>query len=105
MANRKADYVQRQKQDRPHSCHWPGCKQQVPPAKWGCAAHWFQLPKELRDLIWSTYRPGQEKDMRPSRAYLDAANKVQKWIKAFQKTRLHHDNCAKVRYRVVKKGT
>ena len=77
----KADYVRRQKQDRAHTCHWPGCTQQVPPAVWGCKQHWFKLPKRLRDAIWSTYRPGQEQTMTPSAAYLQVANQVQAWIR------------------------
>lgn len=76
----KADYVKSQKQTRPHHCHWPGCDKQVPPAMWGCREHWFRLPKYLRDKIWLTYRPGQEKDLRPSAAYLEAAAEVQAWI-------------------------
>jgi hypothetical protein len=78
----KADYVRRSVQSRPHSCHWPGCQEQVPPAMWGCRRHWFMLPKSLRDQIWATYRPGQEEDMEPSPAYLEAAEAVQEWIKA-----------------------
>jgi hypothetical protein len=78
--NGKAAYVLRQGQTRKHSCHWPGCEAQVPPAMWGCREHWFRLPKHLRDEIWRAYRPGQEKDMRPSEAYLAAARRVQEWI-------------------------
>ena len=63
----KVKYVKKQKQFRKHHCHWPGCSKQVPPAMWGCAYHWFKLPKVLRDEIWSCYRPGQEIDMKPSR--------------------------------------
>lgn len=63
-----------------HTCHWPGCGKPVPPAMWGCKAHWFRLPKNLRDRIWATYRPGQEITKTPSAAYLDAAKAVQKWI-------------------------
>jgi hypothetical protein len=48
---------------------------------WGCKKHWFMLPKSLRDLIWGTYRPGQEKDMTPSKEYMEVATKVQKWIR------------------------
>ncbi len=76
----KADYVRSQGQTRNHSCHWPGCPKQVPPAMWGCREHWYKIPKDLRDRIWSTYRPGQEIDMNPSTAYLAAANAVQEWI-------------------------
>lgn len=77
----KARYVQRQKQTRNHECHWPGCAQQVPPAMWGCKSHWFKLPKQLRDRIWATYEPGQEKTLTPSAAYLDVADEVQRWIR------------------------
>lgn len=90
MTNKeKADYVRGQKQDRPHHCHWPGCDKQVPPAKWGCSKHWFSLPKWLRDKIWGAYRPGQEKDMSPSREYVLVAREVQEWIKANAKGESH----------------
>lgn len=52
----KVKYVLSQKQTRKHHCQWPGCEKQVPPAMWGCSAHWFKLPKRLRDAIWRTYR-------------------------------------------------
>jgi len=76
----KAEYVRSQRQSRTHTCHWPGCDRQVPPAMWGCKPHWFKLPKRLRDLIWATYEIGQERTMTPSEAYLDAAREVQDWI-------------------------
>lgn len=77
----KADYVRSQPQTRRHECHWPGCGKQVPPAMWGCRTHWFKLPRTLRAKIWLHYRPGQEKNMTPSREYLDVAIEVQKWIR------------------------
>jgi hypothetical protein len=74
--NGKAAYVLCQGRTRHHCCHWPGCEA-------GAARH-EGLPralvpatKHLRDAIWSAYRPGQEKDMRLSEAYLEAARKVQ----------------------------
>lgn len=76
----KAAYVRRQPQTRDHTCHWPGCPKQVPPAMWGCSAHWFALPKLLRNKVWLAYRPGQEKDLRPSTEYLRVAEEVQAWI-------------------------
>lgn len=63
-----------------HTCHWPGCDTAVPPAMWGCRAHWFKLPKPLRDRIWATYRPGQEITKTPSAEYIAAAKDVQAWI-------------------------
>lgn len=77
----KVKYVKSQGQNRKHHCHWPGCTQQVPPAKWGCLKHWFMLPKYLRDQIWEAFRPGQEKNFSPSRKYLEVALEVQRWIK------------------------
>lgn len=79
----KAEYVLSQPQTRAHECHWPGCKEQVPPAKWGCRKHWFALPINLRNKIWAAFRPGQEKDMNPSQEYLAVANEVQHWIVNF----------------------
>jgi hypothetical protein len=76
----KARYVQSQGQTRNHTCHWPGCNRQVPPAAWGCREHWFRLPKALRDRVWAAYHPGQEKTMTPSRAYLAVAREVEHWI-------------------------
>lgn len=78
----KADYVRSQGQTRSHECHWPGCGKQVPPAMWGCKAHWFKLPASLRAHIWRTYQPGQEKgdaDVTPE--YIEAAEAVQRWIR------------------------
>lgn len=76
-----ARYEMSQRPTRDHKCHWPSCDRQVPPAMWGCETHWFMLPKSLRDRVWSTYRPGQERDMSPSEEYLAVANEVQRWIR------------------------
>ena len=76
----KRNYVKQQEQTRHHTCHWPGCDRQVPPAMWGCKPHWFKLPKRLRDAIWRTFEPGQEVDMTPSKLYLQASDDVDRWI-------------------------
>jgi hypothetical protein len=81
--NAKAEYVRRQLQTRDHHCHWPGCKRQVAPAKWGCYEHWMKLPAEIRSKIWQAFRPGQEVDQRPSRQYVEAAREAQEWIAKF----------------------
>lgn len=80
--NEKAQYVKSQGQTRDHTCYWPGCTKQVPPAMWGCKEHWYMLPKPIRDKIWAAYRPGQERRLDPSRAYLDAAHEALDWIYA-----------------------
>lgn len=80
----KRQYVVRQGQTRNHTCHWPGCPKQVPPAMWGCYPHWMRLPKYLRDKVWAAFRPGQEIAMTPSREYVAVAKEVQEWIAANQ---------------------
>lgn len=64
-----------------HKCHWPSCDIEVPPRMWGCRAHWFKLPKQIRNRIWATYRPGQEIDKNPSSAYVEAAQDALIWIR------------------------
>jgi hypothetical protein len=76
----KVAHVKKSRQVRLHACHWPGCGKQVPPALWGCRAHWFALPAGLRAKIWRTYRIGQETDGRPSVQYIAVAHEVQRWI-------------------------
>lgn len=49
---------------------------------WGCRTHWYMLPKQLRDAIWRTYKPGQEVGMNPSASYVEVAREVQAWIQA-----------------------
>jgi hypothetical protein len=80
--NEKVEHVRRAHQDRRHTCHWPQCEQQVPPAMWGCRTHWYRLPKNVRDAIWQSYEPGQEQRMDPSEAYVVAARAAEDWIKA-----------------------
>lgn len=79
----KADHVRsaaKRNETFDHHCHWPGCEKKVPPAMWGCKAHWFKLPAGLRAKIWATYRPGQEVSKDPSNKYLAVARQVQEWI-------------------------
>lgn len=62
-----------------HTCHYPGCTQEVPPSMWGCRPHWFSLPADLRKAVWKAYVPGQEITKTPSAEYLAVADRVQKW--------------------------
>ena len=57
-----------------HRCHAKGCSKAVPPRLLMCSRHWYMVPKRLRDAVWEHYRPGQEIDKCPTRAYLDAAD-------------------------------
>lgn len=63
-----------------HTCHWPGCKREVPPAMWGCSPHWFKLPVRLRNMVWAAYEPGQEISKTPSANYIAVARQIQDWI-------------------------
>jgi hypothetical protein len=56
-----------------HTCHALGCTAEIPPALFMCKAHWYKLPKSMRDAIWATYRAGQEIDKRPKRHYVETA--------------------------------
>lgn len=67
-----------------HTCHWIGCRKEVPESMWGCTPHWFALPAMIRRNIWASYRPGQEIAKDPSRAYVKAAMEARKWILAQQ---------------------
>lgn len=39
-----------------HDCNYPGCKEVVSGHLWGCKAHWFQVPVELRDRFLAANR-------------------------------------------------
>ena len=68
---------------RSHTCHWPGCRLEVPAAQWGCRAHWKALPAHIRRAIWDAYEIGQEDHQElVSKAYLEAAEAAQAWIRA-----------------------
>jgi hypothetical protein len=56
-----------------HTCHATGCTTRTAPEMWGCRAHWFMVPKPIRDRIWKTYRVGQCDDKNPSKEYCQAA--------------------------------
>lgn len=69
----KAAYVRAEAakpHDGSHLCHAVACERPCPPALLMCAAHWRLVPVELQREVWRTYRPGQERDKSPSRAYL-----------------------------------
>lgn len=53
-----------------HNCHAHGCEKPVPPRMFMCSAHWYRVPKRLRDAIWREYRSGQENTKDPSLRYM-----------------------------------
>lgn len=62
-------------------CHATGCQLKVLTSKLFCRSHWFALPKELRDRVWATYVPGQEKTKQPSREYVAAVRAAQDYLR------------------------
>lgn len=38
-----------------HECPAPGCERRVPSSQFACRAHWYSLPKDIRDAIWAGY--------------------------------------------------
>ena len=73
-----------------HRCHAVGCDVAVPPKMFMCRRHWYMLPKRMRDAIWATYRPGQERDKNPSAEYLQRAAEAQEWLR-------EHEACRDIR--------
>lgn len=57
-----------------HLCHALGCKAAVPPKLLMCARHWRMVPRMIQAGVWKHYRPGQERDKRPTPEYLEAAS-------------------------------
>ena len=44
---------------RPSRCPVAGCGEQINPSRLMCRAHWYVVPRELRDLVWATWRSGE----------------------------------------------
>jgi hypothetical protein len=55
------------------SCPIAGCARQIDPSRLMCRCHWYTVPKELRDRVWSTWRSGQGAY---SRAHQDAVSQA-----------------------------
>jgi len=56
----------------------------VPPEMLMCRRHWFMVHPSLRRAVWATYRRGQCDDMRPSRAWLEAADAAIGYVAALE---------------------
>lgn len=60
-----------------HRCPWPGCAVVVAADLWGCKAHWYEIPRALRQKLWAAYQSGQgvataSDDYRAASAAIDA---------------------------------
>jgi hypothetical protein len=40
-------------------CPVTGCGNQIDPSRLMCRAHWYLVPKQLRDRVWATWRSGR----------------------------------------------
>lgn len=65
---------------RLHACAWPGCERAVSRSMWGCRAHWYRLPNNLRAWIGRAYRQGLEAGTHPTRSYAEAHRAALAWI-------------------------
>lgn len=43
-------------EDGTHECPAPDCTQRVPFDRFACRAHWYSIPKPLRDALWRAWR-------------------------------------------------
>lgn len=57
-----------------HTCHARGCEIPVRPELLMCLTHWRHVPLPIQRAVWSTYRPGQCDDKRPSAEWVKAAD-------------------------------
>jgi hypothetical protein len=44
-----------------HNCPAPNCTADVPHNQLACRGHWYSIPKEIRDRVWSAYRANDTK--------------------------------------------
>ena len=56
-----------------HVCHAPGCRRPTRPKMLMCPWCWDLVSPEHQAAVWEHYRPGQERDKRPSKPWLAAA--------------------------------
>lgn len=62
-----------------HVCHAEACRLPVPPRMFMCRRHWFALPVEYRDAVWSHYVEGQERRKDPTPGYLAVTRAAIEW--------------------------
>lgn len=41
-----------------HTCPGPQCTAQIPYEMLACRRHWYQVTREIRSLVWRTWRGG-----------------------------------------------
>ncbi len=63
-----------------HTCHAFACETACAPKLLFCARHWLMVPGDLREPVLAHYRPGQERDRRPSARYMGAALRAKAYV-------------------------
>jgi hypothetical protein len=43
-------------------CPVSSCSEPIDPSRLMCRHHWYQVPRQLRDLVWATWRSGEGAD-------------------------------------------
>lgn len=64
-----------------HHCHAIGCEVETKPEMFMCYGHWAMVPNALQHAIKQTYRPGQCKDKRPSKAWIQNTLEARKVVR------------------------
>lgn len=54
-------------------CPVRGCRAEIDPSRLMCRRHWYTVPKEIRDLVWATWRSGDGAYSREHRAAVAVA--------------------------------
>jgi hypothetical protein len=39
-------------------CAVTGCSEHIDPSRLMCRGHWYRVPRQLRDLVWASWRSG-----------------------------------------------
>lgn len=61
-----------------HTCSAFGCREPVKRPKFMCKEHWFQVPKKIRDEVWTAHRARPFDRNRSLTACRDAISSVMK---------------------------
>jgi hypothetical protein len=70
-----------------HECLWPDCGRLIPLSHWGCKAHWYKLPAQLRTRIGRAYRAGVDTGTHPTRGWRRAHAEALAWIEHYEAQR------------------
>ena len=88
-----------------HACHNPNCGLPCPPHLVCHRSEWFALPRPLRTAVWINYRPGQEDDKRPTKAYVIALQDcIDFWVKQGTRCRVEAKPVSRERIHEIAQG-